>query len=140
MIDPSRPVRVFRNWKRGCYNILQGRFLVSAREVCLGDVEFLVRASGRRRMLESGRKNVHAYAVGSLIDFVPMSEPGRMDDSAAEGRALHYNPFAGDRFVDSETLAPLESAPKAFFVEAGATYSVAEPVDQGSFDDISEAA
>jgi len=123
VIDPGRPVRVFRNWKRGCYNIRQGRFVVSAREVCLGDVEFLVRQSGRQRMLESGRKNVHAYAVGNLLDFVLVTEPCRLLDRASMGRALHYNPLISDRFVDSQTLAPLNGVDRAYFLEKGATYT-----------------
>ena len=137
MLDRNRPVRVFRNWKRGCYNILQGRYMLSAREVCLADVEFLVRESGRQRMLSSGRKNVHAYAVGSLVDFVPVTEPARLEGDAAEARAVHYNPFDAGSFVDSETLQPLAGADRAFFTESGATY---EGGETERFDELPDAA
>lgn len=99
--------------------------MVSAREVCLGDVEFLVRESGRQRMVASGKKNVHAYAVGSLLDFVPVTEPGRLKDGAANGRPLHYDPIEAASFVDSDSLEPLAGASRAFFVEGGATYESA---------------
>ena len=140
MIDSRRPVRVFRNWKRGCYNIRQGRFVVSAREVCLVDVEFLVRRSGRQRMLESGRKNVHAYAVGNLLDFVSVTEPSRLLERASGGRALHYNPLVSERFVDSQTLAPLDGVARAYFVEDGATYTLPEVSNEAVFEALSRAA
>ena len=57
MIDTTKPVRVFRNWKRGCYSIMQGGLVkASARAIRLHDVEFLVRESGRARMLRTNVK------------------------------------------------------------------------------------
>ena len=42
------------------------------RDKCLRprDVEFRVRESGRQRMLKEKSRNVHAFAVGRLIDYV----------------------------------------------------------------------
>ena len=63
MIDHSKPVRVFRNWKHDCYSIMQdGRLRASAKQVRLANVEFQVRESGRQRMLVENRRNVHAFA------------------------------------------------------------------------------
>ena len=118
MIDYNRPVRVFKNWKLGCYNIMQsGKLLTSARQVRLSGVEFLVRESGRRRMLENGRRNVHAYAVGTLVDYVHPEESRDLDK--VSGRGVFYNPHKFSSFVDDETEAPVMAADFAQFDESG---------------------
>ncbi|HSS64272.1 MAG TPA: hypothetical protein VLS27_07550 [Gammaproteobacteria bacterium] len=121
MIDPVKPVRVFKNWKLGCYSIAQdGRLKASARQVRLADVEFRVRQSGRRRMLEKGVRNVHAYAIGRLIDFVHPEETRQLERMS--GRATFYDPMRFAAFVDSETKVPVIYAGAAYFDERGVIY------------------
>lgn len=121
MIDYNRPVRVFKNWKLGCYNIMQsGKLLTSARQVHLSGVEFLVRESGRRRMIENGRRNIHAYAVGTLIDYVHPEESRDLDKFS--GRSVFYNPYKFSSFVDDETQSPILAADFAQFDESGVIY------------------
>lgn len=122
MIDPLKPVRVFKNWKLGCYSIMQdGRLKASARQVRLADVEFRVRQSGRKRMLEKGVRNVHAYAIGRLVDCV---HPGEARDlSWLSGRGVFYDPNRFSAFVDSETALPVVYARAARFDEHGVTYA-----------------
>jgi len=122
VIDPSKPVRVFKNWRRGCYSIMQnGRLKASAKQVRLIDVEFLVRESGRQRMLRQRRKNVHAYAVGRLMDYAHPAESRNLDE--IPGRGVYYNPYEFASFVDLETQAPVISASVAQFDERGVIYS-----------------
>jgi hypothetical protein len=122
VINYDRPVRVFKNWQLGCYNIMQsGRLLASARQVRLTGVEFLVRESGRRRMLENGRRNVHAYAVGTLVDYVHPGESRELGKIA--GRGVVYNPYRFSSFVDDETERPILAAELAQFDEFGVVYS-----------------
>ena len=122
MIDFDKPVRVFRNWKHGCYSIMQGATaLVSARQVSLADVEFRVRESGRQRMLRERRKNVHAYAVGRLVDYVHPSEAREIAGMA--GRGIIYDPYRFASFVDGETESPVHCANQVRFDESGVVYS-----------------
>ncbi len=122
MIDYNRPVRVFKNWKLGCYNIMQsGKLLTSARQVRLSGVEFLVRESGRKRMLHNGRRNVHAYAVGTLVDYVHPAES--RDLGKLSGRGVFYDPYKFSSFVDDETKYPITAAEFAQFDESGVIYS-----------------
>ncbi len=121
MIDPERPVRVFRNWKRGCWSIMQdGVLCASARQVRLEAVEFLVRESGRLRMLREGRKNVHAYAVGRLLDWVHPEED--RDLEALDGRAVFYDALRFASFVDRDSHAPVHRAAAVRLDEDGVTY------------------
>ncbi len=122
MIDQDRPVRVFKNWRLGCYSIMQdGRLKASARQVRLTDVEFRVRESGRRRMLEKGVRTVHAYAIGRLVDFVHPGETRVL--GGMRGRGAFYDPRRYPAFVDSETKVPVIRAPAAQFDERGVTYT-----------------
>lgn len=126
MIDAARPVRVFRNWKRGCYNIMQGTHVVSAHSVEIADVSFMVRESGRQRMLRTGRKNVHAYAVGTLVGFEPVSDAGSDardgGTGVAGGRPIGYDAFQAGHFFDRDSRAPLFNASRAYFDDHGARY------------------
>ena len=122
MRDQDKPVRVFRNWKRDCYNIMRdGRVLASAKQVRLTAVEFLVRESGRQRMLRQGRRNVHAYAIGRLVDY---THPGDLRDlDKLAGRAVFYNPYRCSTFVDDESGCSVTHAAQAHLDEGGITYT-----------------
>ena len=123
MIDYSKPVRVFVNPKRGCYSIMQdGRVKASAKQIRLRDAAFLVRESGRQRMLRENRRTVHAYVVGELIEF---RHPG--DDASLKrlaGRNARYNPYRYASFVDRDTEAPLSAAALVQLDETGVTYTL----------------
>lgn len=122
MIDHNKPVRVFKNWKLGCYNIMQsGKLLASAKQVRLSGVEFLVRETGRKRMLVRGRRNIHAYAIGQLVDYVHPEDS--RDLGKMEGRGVFYNPYRFTSFVDKETRVPITSADFVHFDESGVVYS-----------------
>ena len=121
VIDRDKPVRVFRNWKHGCYTIMQhGKLLASAKQVRLADVEFRVRESGRQRMLRGQRKNVHAFATGELLDYAHPEETRNLEKLT--GRGVFYNPYKFSTFVDNETQSPVNAASVAHFDEDGVTY------------------
>ena len=128
MIDRNAPVRVFKNLKHGCYSIMQrGVVKASARQVRLADVEFRVREAGRLRMLRERRKNVHAYAVGRLVDFVHPQETRDVEPMA--GRTVVYDPYQFESFVDRDTRAPVRTASAARFDEHGVVYAPEDPLD-----------
>jgi hypothetical protein len=123
VIDPQKPVRVIRNWKRDCYTILQnGLPQASAKQVRLADVEFQVRESGRNRMLSKRKRNVHAYAIGRLIEYTHPDED--RDIAMADGRGVAYYPYQRAAFVDIKTNATVNSAPFVDFHEDGVYYQV----------------
>ena len=123
MIDRDQPVRVFKNLKHGCYSIMQrGVVRASARQVRLSDVEFRVREAGRQRMLREKRKNVHAFAVGKLVDYVHPEDS--RDIAPIAGRGAFYDPYRFPSFVDRETNAPVITVSVAHFDEDGVLYSL----------------
>jgi hypothetical protein len=74
-IRAGEDVWVYRNLMRTdgpWYSLVQrGLVVAHATEVTLTGCRFVVRAGGRRRTLESGVKNVHAFIVGRVIDRAP---------------------------------------------------------------------
>lgn len=62
-----------------------GRQKVRRQTVALRDCQFRVSQAGRRRVLASGRKNVHAGVVGTLTCLAPA-------DRQALTRRVSYNP------------------------------------------------
>ena len=74
-LDPTRPVRVYRNLHSRLgdgrrWSIRQGPHVVAhADNLHLVDVRFVVSKKGRQRVLEEGRKNVHAFAEGLLVEY-----------------------------------------------------------------------
>lgn len=122
MIDYSRPVRVFINPKYGCYTIMQdGRVKASAKQVRLKQAAFTVRESGRQRMLREQRRNIHAYIVGTLLEYIHAEDAKTM--GVLPGRGARYNPYRYSTFVDSQTEAPLSLADLVQLDESGVTYS-----------------
>lgn len=97
-------VRVYYNLHKHTFSVqhfVDGRWLVRdyADEVCLEDVTFKVSEAGRRRVLAEGRKNVHAFVTGTLVDRLP-----------ATPTKVTYNPRVYSTFVESDTLRPVHSA------------------------------
>jgi len=117
-INHDLPVRVFRNLERGCYSIMQrGQVRASACEVLLRAVEFRVRESGRQRMIRERRRNVHAFAVGLLVDYVHAAAPARLRPLA--GPSVTYDPYRFPTFFQRDTLAPVVHVALAQFDERG---------------------
>lgn len=69
-------VRVYRNLHKKCWSVqAKGdkgwRVVLHLRSLVLMDVEFKVSRAGRERVLREKKKNVHAFAVGTLQSVNP---------------------------------------------------------------------
>lgn len=74
----------------------------------LENVEFKVSESGRQRVLWYGRKNVHAYAVGTLVERNGSGYSGNLPCAA-------YNPYKTPYFVNTATLERVDRTSRAVF-------------------------
>jgi len=64
------------------------------------DAKFVVRPAGQAKVRREGKKNVHAFAVGT----------GGLRDGIAtclSGRPVTYNPYVNDTFVFADTGEPV---------------------------------
>ena len=100
-------VRVYRNLHKKCYSIqkkIDDRWLVVAHtdKLMLYRCKFVVNENGRQKVLNTKRKNVHAFVYGILTD-------SGMGLSYLDERKLpatiKYNPYKNNQFYcDNLTL------------------------------------
>lgn len=85
-------VEVYWNLHKRLFSVRKGGKVVEhAERVILTGASFDVQPSGRARVLESGRKNVHAFVRGERVDTAPVR--GRF-----LGR-VEYDPEAAGSFT-----------------------------------------
>lgn len=103
-------VEVYFNLHKHVFSVRQcstGRVILHANRVHLRDPEFVVRKSGRDRVLREGKKNVHAFVRGEATHFDAF-------DPDYDGYTLvSYNPYKYATFVDTRDMAPVRTAQRA---------------------------
>jgi len=77
-----------------------GTVVSHEQRVCVSDVEFVVQPAGRKKCIESGTKNVHAFVRGEW----------EKNKTIGSGTKITYNPFKYDSFVVEETEEPVKTA------------------------------
>lgn len=118
-------VKVYKNLNNSCFSIMAaqgehaGRVIAHASAVQLLNSDFVVYESGRQRVIQTKRKNVHAFVTGTLYaaDIIKWRYPVDVDlqpigfwPLREHCRTVTYNPYAGPWFVDSLTGAPVMAA------------------------------
>ena len=83
-------------------------------KIMLKDAQFRVLESGRQRVINTGRKNVHAGAVGVLTDETPIELPIN----------ITYNPYKYNSFVIKNTEEPIHRAKLVSFIDRKVTAEV----------------
>ena len=69
-------VEVYYNLHRHLFSIRhKGKVIGHRRYVSLSDVTFAVQPAGRKKVLETGQKNVHAFVRGDVTFFLLMYRP-----------------------------------------------------------------
>lgn len=103
-IDPTRPVKCYRNLHNKCVSVLQdGLVKCHTVNVLLEDGTFIVNRAGRDKVRATKCKNVHAYVKGMVIDFKEVNAVFSMEWSGA-----YYNPYTCDTWQDLDTNRPLK--------------------------------
>jgi hypothetical protein len=133
-------VEVYRNLHKGCYSIRhRGLVIAHADWVSLSGVKLVVQKSGQKRVRDTGQKVVHAFARGTLCDYIERGEEGSLYRPVL-ATGLTYNPYTMDTFqtregqeaFDADTVVmgprvfegtgvsgrPQKVAPGAIFAEA----------------------
>lgn len=94
-------VKVYRNLNNGKWSILamagefKGKVVAHFDNLCLSEVSFKISEAGRARVLREKRKNVHAYAIGSIVS---VGQAELCDDS----QFVTYDPYKFGFFYKSE--------------------------------------
>lgn len=104
-----KKVRVYYNLHKKCLSVQHRtpegwRVLEHTSDIKLKDVTFKVSKAGRARVLREGRKNVHAFVEGTLVDTCSTSV------------RVTYNPYLYDSFVVESSKRPVYAAKAAHIV------------------------
>ena len=108
-------VEVYKNLRKQCYSIRQkGKVIGYALVLAMSNVDFVVQQGGRKRVLESGQKNVHAFLRGDIhlcdTDKSEFDLPYNLQSSIYDSFHSHpiywldfnYNPFVSDTFMAND--------------------------------------
>jgi hypothetical protein len=109
-------IKVFVYWNlhKNCWSIRDEktkRVIHHRNEATLYDVTFKVSQAGRQRVLREGRKNVHAGAIGYLLN-----EANLIPSPEIYHTKVTYNPYKYDSFINAGTKEPVS---KAVFCKLG---------------------
>lgn len=116
-------VKVYRNLHKQQYSVMDAKTRLvqrHAQAVLLANVTFRVSESGRQRVLQEKRKNVHAFVCGQ-----DMGEPLCGEEEVTFGLSIgemvkvSYNPYKGGTFVRCDTFEPVHSAEIAWVMPSG---------------------
>ena len=92
LIDPTKPVEVYKNLNRNCWSVRQrGIVRFHTHAIVLKHCQLKVSESGRQRVLKQKRKNVHAFIKGIFIT--------KGDNELQEGSKVTYNPYEMSTFT-----------------------------------------
>ncbi len=90
LLDPQKPVYVYRNLHRKCWSVRQGVVRFHCDIIVLSEAQFIVRQKGRERVLAERSKNVHAFVKGFLK---------KLEHCPCNLREAYYNPYITETFV-----------------------------------------
>jgi hypothetical protein len=87
-------VRVYYNTHKKCLSVQhKGKVISHVKDICLENVEFKVSDAGRLRAIKEGKKNVHAFVVGTVVPKT----------SKVLNIPVTYNPYQYTQFVYKAT-------------------------------------
>jgi hypothetical protein len=105
----GKKVMVYYNLHKHTFSVTyNSKVIMYADYVKLGDVEFRVRQGGKEKVRSEKSKNVHAFVIGTLLDYCeyPCDE---MPISTSD-EVVTYNPYKHDTFVFKKTEEPIYRA------------------------------
>ena len=115
-------VEVYWNLHKKCWSVShKGKVIDHAKSVYLQDVQWVVQPGGQARVRRQGRKNVHAFARGTLLDANTYFDCHLEHSTLDVG--VRYNPYLDNSFV-TETIG--EPVTKSRYAALTTTYHVTQ--------------
>jgi len=112
-------VEVYYNLHKNVFSVRhKGKVIAWGNRVTIENPEYVVREKGRQKVLEEGRKNVHAFVRGTLSD-INNFKFGKIQQRLSEPREVTYNPYKYDSFVDGSTYQPVKKSKWARLIKKG---------------------
>ncbi len=107
-------VRVHYNLHKKVWSVLaKDGPIAHYADLMLGDVSMVVQQGGRRRVLRTKQKCVHAFVKG---DWVGPADPVLIDET---WERVSYNPYLAGHFVSKADGREVSGASRAMFLAGG---------------------
>jgi len=113
-------VECYWNLHKNCLSArptVKGGKVWHADMVWLTDVRFAVQPAGNAKVRAEGRKNVHAYVRGTVVNWQGLLGGAPVDAETVERLGwvrVSYNPYRYESFVLTATGEPILAAREAF--------------------------
>ena len=113
----GKKVMVYYNLHKHTFSITyNGKVIMYADYVKLGDVEFRVRQGGKEKVRSEKSKNVHAFVIGKLLEYCEY--PCDEMPTPSSDNVVTYNPYKHDTFVFKNTEEPVYYAQEVDMINA----------------------
>ena len=99
-------VRVYWNLHKKMWSVQDrktGLVIAHTDHIALTDAKFVVRKAGQEKVRREGKKNVHAFAVGTVY---PADMYALIGYSSFDVKKVTYNPYKNDTFIFAQTGEP----------------------------------
>jgi hypothetical protein len=111
-------VEVYWNLHKKCWSVrhAHGKLIADRphrTHLEMADVTWVVQRGGRERVLREGKKNVHAFARGTLIETKGLPHHKRQGRGSAV--PVTYNPYKYDTFINAEAACPIRKSRVGLF-------------------------
>ena len=105
----GKKVMVYYNLHKHTFSVTyDSKVIMYADYVKLADVEFRVRKGGKEKVRSEKSKNVHAFVIGTLLDYCEY--PCEDMPLPSSDEIVTYNPYKHDTFVFKKTEEPIYRA------------------------------
>ena len=95
-------VRVYYNVRKKKFSVQsEGKVIAHLSSMVLRNPIFKVSEAGRKRVLKTKRKNVHAFIIGDIETYFEPIGPTE---------SVGYNPYVYPNFIRYKDLSPVHSA------------------------------
>ena len=101
-------VAIYRNLQKNCLSVQSrervdyGKVIAYCKSIFVKRPKFIVRENGRLKVLEEGRKNVHAFIVGECPSLKLWSWLRDIKMGGNSTTKVFYNPYKYSTFVDKD--------------------------------------
>jgi hypothetical protein len=105
----GKKVMVYYNLHKHTFSVkYDSKVIMHADYVKLGDVEFRVRKGGKEKVRSEKSKNVHAFVIGTLLEYCEY--PCDYIPNPSSDKIVTYNPYKYDSFVYKNSEEPVYRA------------------------------
>ena len=103
MLNKNKKVWVYFNLHKKLFSVKQGNKVIDhTRKIIIKDVEYVVWQSGRQRVLDERKKNVHAFVKGYVVDSLEMPPEVSIP--------VTYNPYEYHTFTTKDGHHPVKKS------------------------------